>query len=135
VQLKVIPNPIVFAGFNYGHGRITFTASWTVTVQETAGVPVQLLSLRTSIHELRAGDVAEEILLDAPEIARRAGSARVPSKGSLAIAESWVVSDPFVFACSEYSFEIEMRGVDDEGHDVTSRIEVPEAPRPHPCTS
>ena len=37
IAISVAPNPITFVGFNPGHGMITWTATWNVTVRETAG--------------------------------------------------------------------------------------------------
>ena len=135
IAIDVAPNPITFAGFNHGHGMITWTAKWSVTVRETAGRAGDVTLVETTVVNAGTGLPLDVVTTDAAAIRTAQGTTHVPGHGSLTIQQTWVETDIFYFACNDFAFRTAVSFVDENGHTLTAITRVPEAPRAHPCPS
>jgi hypothetical protein len=135
IAIEVSPNPISFVGFNAGHGRITWTATWNVTVRETAGRGGDVTLVETTVENVADGLALDTITADAAAIRASQGTNHLPGHGSLTIQQTWVETDIFYFACNEFAFRVAVTFVDENGHTLTAVTRVPEAPRTRPCPS
>jgi hypothetical protein len=135
IAIDVAPNPITFVGFNPGHGMITWTATWNVTVRETAGRAGDVTLVETTVENVGTGLALDVVTADAAAIRTAQGTNHVPGHGSLTIQQTWVETDPFFFACNTFAFRVAVTCVDDNGHTLMAVTRVPEAPRARPCPS
>jgi hypothetical protein len=135
IAIEVSPNPISFVGFNAGHGRITWTATWNVTVRETAGRGGDVTLVETTVENVADGLALDTITADAAAIRASQGTNHLPGHGSLTIQQTWVETDIFYFACNEFAFRVAVTFVDENGHTLMAVMRVPEAPRTRPCPS
>jgi hypothetical protein len=97
----------------------THLARWNVVVQETAGVGGAINLMSATIRDADSGAEPDgsKLILDASLVAARAGSNRVPARGSLTVPES-----------SEFSLDsggtrivivVAVQFADENGHVVT----------------
>jgi hypothetical protein len=135
IAVEVTPNPITFVGFNAGHGMITWTATWNVTVRETAGRAGEVTRVETTVENVGTGLARDVVTADAAAIRTAVGTNHVPGHTTLTIQQTWVETDIFFFACNEYAFRVAVTFVDDNGHTLMAVTRVPEAPRTRPCPS
>ena len=123
LDVSILPNPVVV--LRDARNPSSRTARWTVLIVETGGVGGTVTFVNASVRDAGTGAPVEPgfLSMDVAEIRKRAGTERLPAKGTLGVPQSLAYTSP---AAAE-TLAVAVQVVDDNGNVVgqqaTARLE------------
>jgi hypothetical protein len=124
LDVSILPSPVIV--LRDARDPSSRTARWTVQIVETAGVGGVVSFVNASVRDAGTGAPVEPqgfLSMDVAEIRRRAGTERLPARGSLAVPQSL----SYTSLAPTATLAVAVQVVDDDGHVVgqqaTARLE------------